>query len=104
VLGFLDFLLVDLGQTVDIIVIALDSEVLCQIDDLDVLGDGVLLEEGLALAMSETEEYDIHLIKRHLIGKLQISIANEPFVDIADEVACVALRVGKDDLCLRVPQ
>ena len=44
VLGFLDFLLVDLGQTVDIIVIALDSEVLCQVDDLDVLRDGVLLD------------------------------------------------------------
>jgi len=71
--------------------IALNAEILCQVDDLDVLRDGVLLEEGLALAMSETEEYDIHLIKRHLVGKLQIRLANESFVDIADKVACVAL-------------
>jgi hypothetical protein len=62
----------------------------------------MFLEEGLALAVSETEEYDIDLIERHLVGKLQISLANESFVDIADEVACVALRVGKDNLCLRV--
>ena len=86
-----DFLLVDLGQAVDIIVIALDAEVLCQIDDLDILGDGVLLEELLALAMAEAEVDDIHLVERHLIGKLQISLANQSFVDIADKVACVTL-------------
>ena len=88
-LGFLDVLLVNLGQTVNIVVIALDSEVLCQVDNLDVSRDGVLFEECLALAMSETEEYDIHLIKRHLVGKLQVCVTNQAFVDIADKVACV---------------
>jgi len=91
VLSFLDFLLIDLGQAVDIIVIALDSEVLCQIDDLHVLRDGVLLEESLALAMSEAEEDDVDLVERHFVSKLQIGLANESFVDIANEVASVAL-------------
>ena len=56
VLGLNDIRLVDLGQAVNIVMIALDAEILCQVDDLHVLRDGVLLEEGLALAMSETEE------------------------------------------------
>ena len=86
-----DFGLVDLGQTIYIVVITFDAKVLSQIDNLDILGDGVLLEELLALAMAEAEVDDIHLVERHLIGKLQISLANQSFVDIADKVACVTL-------------
>ena len=77
-----DVFLVDLGQTINIIVVALDAEVLCQVDDFYVLWDGVLLEECLALAVSEAEEYHINLIERHLVGKLQIGITNQTFVDI----------------------
>ena len=74
--------LVDFWQTVHIVVVALDAEILSQIDYLYVLRDGVLLEECLALAMTETEEYHVHLIKWHLVGKLQIGIANQTFVHI----------------------
>ena len=81
-LSLQDVFLVDLWQTINIIVVALDAEVLCQVDDFYVLWDGVLFEECLALAVSEAEEYHINLIERHLIGKLQIGIANQTFVHI----------------------
>ena len=42
----------------------------------------MLLEECLTLAVAEAEENDVHLVKRHLVGKLQISIANQTFVYI----------------------
>ena len=74
--------LVDFRQTIHIVVVALDTEVLSQVDNLHVLRDGVLLEESLALAMTETEEYHIDLVERHLVGKLQVGIANQTFVHI----------------------
>ena len=47
----------------------------------------VLLQECLALAVSKAEEYNIHLVKGHLVGKAQIGIANKAFVHIADQIA-----------------
>ena len=52
--------------------LAFDTEVLCQIDYFHIFRDGVLLKECLALTVTETEEYNIYLIKRHLVSKLQI--------------------------------
>ena len=89
-LSLLDFLFVYLRQTVDIVMIAFDAEILCEIDDLHVLWDGVLLEESLAFTMSETEEHYINLVERHLVGELQISIANETLVDIRYQIAGIA--------------
>ena len=84
--------------------VALNAEVLCQIDDLDILWDGVLLEECLTLAMTKAEENNIHLIEGHLVSKLQIGLTNQAFVYIADQIASVALGVGKDNLCLGMVQ
>ena len=61
--------LVNLRQTVDIVVVALDAEVLCQIDNLDLCGDGMFLQERLTLAVAEAEEHYVDIIKRHLIGE-----------------------------------
>ena len=80
------------------------SEVLRQVDDLHLLGNGVLLEEGLALAVSEAEEQDVGLLKWQLVGEAQVSVAGEPFVHVAHQVAGVTLAVGKDNLCLGVAQ
>ena len=71
--------------------VALDAEVLCEINDLYPFGDGMLLEEGLTLAVTETEEHDVNLIKRHLVGELQICLANQPLVNITDKIAGIAL-------------
>ena len=82
VLCLLDVLLVDFRQTIDVVVAALDAEVLCQVDYFNVLGDGVFFEESLALAVTESEEDDVNLVEGHRVGKLQIGIANESLVDI----------------------
>ena len=57
-------------------------EVLCQVDNLDVGRDGVFLEESLTLAVSEAEEDNVNLVKRHLVGKRQIGIANQSLMDV----------------------
>ena len=81
-LRLLDVLLIDFWQTIDIVVGALDAEVLCQIDNLHILRDGMLLEECLALAMTKAEEHNVYLVQRHLVSELQIGIADQSFVDI----------------------
>ena len=90
-LRFLDILPVNLWQAIDIVVVALDAEVLRQVDNLHVLRNGVLLEECLALAMTEAEEYDVDLVERHLVSKLQIGLADEAFVYVGNQIAGVAL-------------
>jgi predicted RNA-binding protein associated with RNAse of E/G family len=54
--------------------------------------------------VAEAEEYYVDILERHLISKSQFRIADESFVDIAHQIAGVALAVGKDDLCLRMVQ
>jgi hypothetical protein len=62
----------------------------------------MLLEEGLALAVAEAEEYDIDILERHLVSKHQVGVAYESFVYVAHPVTGITLRVGKDNLCLRM--
>ena len=75
-LCILNIFLINFGQSVDIVVIPLDTEVLSQVNDFDVGRNGVLLQERLALPMSEAEENNIDLVEGHLIRKLQIGITN----------------------------
>ena len=82
VLSICDIFLVNLRQTIDVVVVTFDAEILSQIDDLDVSRDAVFLEESLALAVSKAEEDYIDLVKGHLVGKLQICLANQTFMDI----------------------
>ena len=96
--------LVDFRQSVDVVVVALNAEVLREVDNLDAVGDGVLLQERFALAVTETEEDNVYLIEWHLVGKTQISVTNQSFVHVADQIAGIALRVGEDNLCLGVVQ
>ena len=94
-----DLLLMYLGQAVYVVVCGrCDAEVLRQVDDLHMLGDGVLLQELLALAMAETEEHHIHLIEGHGIGKAKVCVAQQSLVHIGYKVARVALAIGKDNL------
>ena len=62
------------------------------------------MEECLTLAMPKAEEDHIHLIEGHLVGELQICLADEAFVYVADEIASIALGVGKDNLRLGMVQ
>ena len=78
------------------------TEVLCQVDNLHVLWNIVLLKERLALAVTEAEEDDIHLVERHLGGKLQVGLAIQSLVNLSRQVAGVTLAVGEYNLCLRM--
>ena len=99
-----DFLFINLWQTIDIVVVSLDAEILSEVDNLHVLGDGVLLQELFTLAVSEAEEHHVDLVERHLVRELQIRLADESLMYIAHQVPCVALTVGKHYLCLRMVQ
>ena len=78
-----------LGQTVDVVVVTLDAEVLRKVNYLDIGRYGVFLEECFALAMAKAEEDDIDLVEGHLRGELQFGVTHEAFVDIVHFVACI---------------
>ena len=83
--------LVDFGQTIDIIVVALDAEILCQVDNLDACRYAMFFEELFALAVTEAEENDVDLIKGHFVSKLEVGVANESFMYVADQIAGITL-------------
>lgn len=91
---------VDFRESIHVVVVALDAEVLCQVHNLHAGRDVMLLKELLALAMTEAEEYDVNIVERHFARELEVGLADESFVNVIDIVACVRLRVGKDYLCL----
>ena len=97
VAGSADALAVGLGQTIDVVVIATKAEVLSEVDDADVVGDGVLTEEGFALAVAEAEEEDVDVGKGHGGSEAEIGVADEAFVNIADKIASIRLAVGEND-------
>ena len=103
-LSLLDVFFVNLWQTVDIVVVTFDAEILCQVDDLNISRNRVFFQECLALTVTEAEEYHIHLIEGHLVGEFQIGFTCQPFMDITHQIAGVTLAIGKDNLCLGVVQ
>jgi len=52
--------------------------------------------------MTEAEEDNIHLVERHLGGKLQVCFAIQSLVNLSHQVAGVTLAVGEYNLCLRM--
>ena len=103
VLALADLLLVYLRKAIHVVVCGgRNAEVLRQIDNLYMGGDGMLLEELLALAMAKAEEYHVYLVEGHGVGEAEVGVAQQTLMHIGHEVARVALAVGKDDLCLGV--
>ena len=60
--------------------------------------DGVFLEERLALAVPEAEEEHVDLVERHGGGEPQVALAIEPFVDVGNQIAGVALAIDELNL------
>ena len=100
-----DLVTMGLGQSVYIIMAGRsNAEVLCQVDNLHMLGYAVFLQESLALAMAKTEEHHIHLVKRHIGRKLHFCFTNEAFMHGINLVSGVGFAIGKDYLCLGMVQ
>ena len=55
----------------------------------------VLLEERLALAVTETEEHYIDLVERHIGTELQVGFTIQTLVHVGYKIAGIALAVGK---------
>ena len=94
-------LAIDLGQTIDI-ALRLIAEVLRQIDNLQALGHLVLLPELAALAVRRTHKQHIDSLQVVLGTETQIGFAPQTAVNIAHVVACIARRMNKCDLHLRM--
>ena len=77
--------LVNLWQAIDVVVVALDAEVLCEVDNLHIGRDGMLLQKLFALAVTEAEEDHVNILKRHRIGESQIGFPDQSFMHVADE-------------------
>ena len=87
---------IDFGQTIYVVVaLTLQAEVLRKVDYLHMGWYLVLLEERLALAMTETEEHYIDLVERHVGTERQVGLAIQTLVHVGNEIAGVALAVGK---------
>ena len=87
---------IDFGQTIYVVIaLALESEVLRKVDYLHMGRYLVLLEERLALAMTETKEHYIDLVERHIGTELQVGFAIQTLVHVGYKIAGVALAIGK---------
>ena len=95
---------VDFRQSVDVVVIPLDTEVLSQVDNFDFGWDGVLLQKLFALAVAEAEEDYVNILEWHLVSKPQVCVADEAFMHIAYRITCITLAIGEDNLSLGVVQ
>ena len=85
-LALRNLLAVNLRQAIHIVVVALDAEVLCQVDDFHVGWNRVLLQERLALAVAEAEEHHIDLVKRHFCREALLGFPEQPLMHIAEEI------------------
>ena len=52
--------------------------------------------------MTETEENNVDLVEGHLVCELQVGVANESLMHVTYQITCIALRIGKNNLCLRM--
>ena len=87
---------IDFGQTIYVVIaLALEAEVLRKVDYLHMGRYLVLLEERLALAMTETEEHYIDLVERHIGTELQVGFAIQTLMHVGYKIAGIALAVGK---------
>ena len=77
------------GQSIDIVVVAFDSKVLCEVDDSHIVRDVMFFQESLALSVSETEEQDIHLVERHLVGEEHVGLSVQSLMYVAHRVSGV---------------
>ena len=80
--------------------VSCNSEILCQVNNLDILRNCMFFQKLLALAMTKTEEHHIYLVKRHLVGELQFCVAQQTFMHVINIVAGITLAIGKNNLCL----
>ena len=102
VTGTPGYLAMCLGQSVDIVVIAFNAKVLGEVYYPDSLWDFMFTQKLLALAMAEAEKYHVDFVPGHCGCKFHFCLANESFVNFGNLVACIALGVCKNYLCIRV--
>ena len=87
---------IDFGQTIYVVVaLALEAEVLRKVDYLHMGRYLMLLEERLALAMTETEEHNVNIFEWHIGTERQVGFAIQTLVHVGYKIAGVALAVGK---------
>ena len=96
---------VQLGKAVDeVVVVALEAVVHREVDDFQVFGYVVALQELARVAMGGAEEEHVDIVQRELVGEGQVGFAVETFVHVGYLVAGVARAVDEDDFRLRMVQ
>ena len=103
VLGRTGSAAVELGQAIDKVVVgSLQAVVHREVDDAQLLGHVVALEELARVAIGRAEEEHVDFVQRQLVGKGEVGFAIEPLMHIGDAVSGIAAAVYKYDFCLRV--
>ena len=87
---------IDFGQTIYVVVaLALEAEVLRKVDYLHMGRYLMLIEERLALAMTETEEHNVNIFEWHIGTERQVGFTIQTLVHVGYKIAGIALAVGK---------
>ena len=87
-------LAVELGQAVyEVVALLGQTEVLCEVDDLERLGQRVGLDKPSALAMWSAAEQHINIVERGLRREVHVNLAYKTFVDRGHGVSGVGRRV-----------
>ena len=93
---------VQLRQSVHIIIArSRKTEILRQVDNPDMCGHLVCLQELFALSVTETEEDHIYFFQWQFIRKHKVCLAVKPFMHIGNPVPCIARTVDKFNLRFR---
>ena len=103
--GMLNLLAIQFGQAIDVVVVGRsDAEILRQIDDTNILRHGMLGQELSTLAMPHAQEEDVDRLQRQTVGELHVRLAEQPLVDVGQQVLGVGRTVDKAYLHIRVMQ
>ena len=95
-LAMADGTTVQFRQTIHkVMVIALDTIVHAEVDNLQIFRHIVAIHKFLGIAMSCAEEQHIDFIQRKLVGKNQISFTIQAFVNVCNLITCVTTTIDK---------
>ena len=87
---------VEFGKTIDKVVVGtFETEVHREVDNLELIGQLLAVEELLGVAVSCAEEEHIYLVKGELVGKCEVCLAQQSAVHVCNAVSGIAGAVYK---------
>ena len=101
--GIADTSSVQFRQTVnEIMLVAFDTVIHAEVDDLHVLGYSMAFHELLRVAVGGAEEQKVNAVQRQLVGKTYFGFAEQAAMNVSDQISGVTGTIHKCNLGVRV--